>query len=400
MPVYAKGPGKWRIRIYVGGKPKDEIFHGTKKEARELEARRRLELAAQDPNKARRTVPTFSEFSAGEYKAFCLEHVKASWWDKQRYIVATWIQLYGDLKLNKFDKAVVNAFKVKRREAGLRTSSVNNELRVLSRVLSVAREEFEYPVPPLKITYLPEKGRGRAVAWTDEEVGRLFKACEKHDVELLGLIVFIANTGCRNGEALALEWKHVDLEHGFIRFWPSEFWQPKSNKPREVPIGDALLPWLQEPHRHARYVFPSKAGDRFAYWPKNRWKVVRDEAKLKGGVHQLRHTYASHFLAANPDLVLLAEVLGHSDIAVTKLYKHMLPNYLARARNAVNFVPPVGPAAVEAKRRWKGPPKKKRAAKQKTVPETVPETVPTTVENSVTIERDTGFEPATFSLGS
>lgn len=93
---------------------------------------------------------------------------------------------------------------------------------------------------------------------------------------------------------------------------------------------------------------------------------------------------------AEADLVLLAEVLGHSDTQVTNLYKHMLPGHLARARNGnvVNFAITMGPATVEAHRRWRQ------------LNRTVPATVPTEASNVVTIERDTGFEPATFSLGS
>ncbi|MBK7074611.1 MAG: site-specific integrase [Myxococcales bacterium] len=220
----------------------------------------------------------------------------------------------------------------------------------------------------------------------------LLKACADLEPRLLPLVLLIANTGCRNGEALALTWDNVDLEGGFVRFWPSEEWQPKNDKPREVPISDALLPWLRGPRHHPNWVFPSRAGSRFAFWPMLQWTRVRDAAGLTGGVHQLRHTFASHFLADQPDLVLLAEVLGHSDVAVTRLYKHMLPDHLARARNVVNFAAQVGPAAIAAKCRWSEPTRKPDR--------TVPGTVPRTPTNAVSIERDKGFEPSTFSLGS
>jgi hypothetical protein len=59
-----------------------------------------------------------------------------------------------------------------------------------------------------------------------------------------------------------------------------------------------------------------------------------------------------------PDLFLLARVLGHSDTRVTKLYSHLLPEHLARARNAVRFAPPVQITAKEkAANRWKVDPK-------------------------------------------
>jgi len=89
-----------------------------------------------------------------------------------------------------------------------------------------------------------------------------------------------------------------------------------------------------------------------AYWPERKFNRAQTKAKLKGGPHTLRHTFSSHFLATQPDLFLLARVLGHSDVAVTKIYSHLLPDHLARARNAVSIGPSIGPAALTARRRW------------------------------------------------
>jgi integrase len=84
-------------------------------------------------------------------------------------------------------------------------------------------------------------------------------------------------------------------------------------------------------------VFPCSTGERWKSWPKNQFDRARGKAKLEGGPHTLRHTFASHFLARQPDLGLLAEILGHSEEAVTRLYQHMLPERLARARNVVSI---------------------------------------------------------------
>ena len=56
-------------------------------------------------------------------------------------------------------------------------------------------------------------------------------------------------------------------------------------------------------------------------------------------------------------------------------------------------MPSMEPAAGEAQRRWRGP--RKAGTDQ-----TVPRTVPTAAPSLVTIERDTRFELATFSLGT
>ena len=53
-------------------------------------------------------------------------------------------------------------------------------------------------------------------------------------------MMFLANTGCRRGEALALQWIDVDLAQNMVRITPSEEWQPKNGRPREIPISDEL----------------------------------------------------------------------------------------------------------------------------------------------------------------
>ena len=73
-------------------------------------------------------------------------------------------------------------------------------------------------------------------------------------------------------------------------------------------------------------------------WPRNQFNRVARQAGLSGGPHTLRHYPASHFLAHCPDIYLLARVLGHSDVTVTRLYAHLLPDHLAKARNVVGFV--------------------------------------------------------------
>ena len=90
------------------------------------------------------------------------------------------------------------------------------------------------------------------------------------------------------------------------------------------------------------------------------WRKVMNEAGLTGGPHQLRHTFASHFLHETRDLKLLAEVMGHSHERVTELYAHLLPGHLDRARNAVNLGPETAVVTV-AGRRGRPPTKQKSA---------------------------------------
>ncbi len=363
MPTYKRSTGKWLVRISHRGRRLTWIVNGTRREAEEYEARKRLDLASGLAEA--RTAPRFSALCQDHYRPHAELHLKPSWWLKQRYILATLIEYFGGDDIRRIDAAAVEQYARKRLRDDLLPVSVNNELRVLRRVLGFARERGYLVVEP-KWKALRQGGSDRVRAWTNEDLQRLYSACTdggtgtdgrkiRPHPAILPLVVFLANTGARKGEALALTWDNVDLDRRLIKIWPSAEWQPKSGRPREVPISDALLPWLKAEKKSAKWVFPTgrRARGRFKYWPQLQFDEAREAAGLEGGPHTLRHTFATHFLASVPDIHLLAQVLGHSNAAVTRLYAHLLPDHLARARNAVNVAPDVGPAMLEAKKRWK-----------------------------------------------
>lgn len=47
--------------------------------------------------------------------------------------------------------------------------------------------------------------------------------------------------------------------------------------------------------------------------------------------HALRHTFASHFMMAGGNIIVLQRILGHSDIRVTMHYAHFAPDHLEDA---------------------------------------------------------------------
>lgn len=194
------------------------------------------------------------------------------------------------------------------------------------------------------VTFLSETEQ-RVKIWNKKQVKALLDAVASESPEILPLVMYLVNTGCRRGEALALKWEHVDLKRRLISIEPNDEWQPKNGKPRDVSISDAMLPFLKAPRLSKVWVFPSRSGERYAHWPKLQFDRARKKAGLIGGPHHLRHVYASNFLQKQPDLKLLAEVLGHSDTAVTRLYTHLMPEHLKRAKNAVNIPSPIGPRA-------------------------------------------------------
>jgi integrase len=57
--------------------------------------------------------------------------------------------------------------------------------------------------------------------------------------------------------------------------------------------------------------------------------------------HDLRHTFASRYLANGGDIFKLSRILGHSSVAVTeKTYAHLKPDAHAAGYGRVTFLVP------------------------------------------------------------
>lgn len=368
MPVYprkrkaADGRPVWRIKVWVAGVSHEKLSPGTKAEAKLEEARWRVELESAGPPQRSRGAPSFSTFCAERYQDHARAHLAPSTWAVRKFQLENLARHLGGVKLTAIDTAAVDAYKAARTAEGAQPGTVNTELAKLQAVLTYARDVGE-PCASPKVRLLPVRGTGRVKFWTSEQIAALFAACEKVAPDLLPLVTFLANTGCRKGEGLACEKAWIDIDADMIRIEPNAYWQPKDREPREIPISPALRPFLAralaDKDNASRYVFVATRKSmgrtqrtRWAAWPKRAFDEAVKAAGLKGGPHKLRHTFASHFLKGCPDMFLLAQVLGQSHTRTTEIYSHLLPDHLAKARGVVNLAPGTGPAAMEARKRW------------------------------------------------
>jgi site-specific recombinase XerD len=56
-----------------------------------------------------------------------------------------------------------------------------------------------------------------------------------------------------------------------------------------------------------------------------------------GRFHDLRHTFASHFMMSGGGILTLQQLLGHHDVKVTMKYAHLAPHFMASEVARVNF---------------------------------------------------------------
>lgn len=173
------------------------------------------------------------------------------------------------------------------------------------------------------------EGRKRMKPLTESEVRRLAQAArETHGQSLRALVLFLAYTGIRPGEAFALEWSDVDLERGRAlierRAYRGELDVPKSGRSRLIvvppPARDAILPLKGE-----GIVFRAKRGGRLsqsgvAYY----WQAIGAKFGRKVAPYELRH-FAAHHLYVTMGLParVVATQLGHDGPKLVEtLYGH------------------------------------------------------------------------------
>jgi integrase len=226
------------------------------------------------------------------------------------------------------------------RDKPLADATVQRIYRVLRVALDDAVRDgllARNPAAPVK---QPRTTRTEARFLAASEVTSLLKAAE--GTRYHPLLVLIAATGLRRGEALALKWSDIDLEARSLRVRGTlsrvdgelTVGEPKSEKSRRtLPLSPAVVRLLKA-QRKAQRLERVRAGNQWVQTghvfttqrgrpvePRNLFRALEtaaDKAKLEDiGLHTLRHSAATAWLEAGVSLKAVSELLGHASIGIT-----------------------------------------------------------------------------------
>ncbi len=187
-------------------------------------------------------------------------------------------------------------------ERGKAPATINHKGRILRQVTRKAWREWGWLDRPAAITLLPETPR--EVFLSREQVDALAAACEQPATA--GYILLAAYTGLRRGHLLRLTRHDVDGDFLVIDR------TGKTRKLQRVPIHPRIAPLVGS--------LPFGIGDRQL---NEDWMLARVRCGLRHvRWHDLRHTCASWLVQAGVPLELVAELLGHSSLAMTRRYAH------------------------------------------------------------------------------
>lgn len=149
-----------------------------------------------------------------------------------------------------------------------------------------------------------------------------------------------AMTGLRRAEAMGLRWRDVEWEKGRIRVEQQivdvggerKPAPPKSARSRRIIDLDegtlAALRTQRGRHVGSELVFPARDGG--PLHPSTvgyRWRqVVRRSGMPYLSLHGLRHMHASHLVAEDGNIPMIAERLGHDPAILLRTYAHVRPD--------------------------------------------------------------------------
>ena len=161
---------------------------------------------------------------------------------------------------------------------------------------------------------------------TSGEVRRILDACPnpKHRM----MLELCYGCGLRVSEVVSLRVRHIDSERQLLRVE-----QGKGSKDRLVTLSPGLLrrlrhywslyrptdwlfPTTGAPHRHVDATTPQKAFRR---------AKTQSGVEKEGGIHGLRHAYATHQLERGLPVHRLQRLLGHGHMQSTLRYLHWVP---------------------------------------------------------------------------
>jgi len=176
-----------------------------------------------------------------------------------------------------------------------------------------------------------------------DEVARLFAAASNPRARTLLMLTYAA--GLRVSEACALQL--ADIESAPDRMC-LKVRLGKGGKDRYTMLSPQLLQTLRDYWQLCRpriWLFPnpSGAGPIDITTAQRAYCAARDKAGLgrHGGIHTLRHSFATHLLESGVDIHTIQRLMGHGHVSTTMRYFHLAHNKLTGTTSPLELLDPV-----------------------------------------------------------
>lgn len=350
MPTYKQQNGKWYYQFMLNGERKHGLCAGAsdKKEADSIERATKFKLEQQQngviPREEKNV--TLNRLWA-LYDSYARNNKKS--YNNDKYTVKIILAYFGGgCIVQKITPAHIEEFKeYLRTKRNVKNATINRYLETLGKIFSIGVDnEIISNNPMRKVSKLREDNHKIRFLSVEEEkrlfteIEREYEVIDKYTrkkkiiqpyLYLKPIIITALQTGMRRGEIFNLKWSNIDFEYRFI-----ELLDTKSGKARKIPLSDTLENLLNNIEKTSEYVFVNPQTNQPYVDLKHSFTSLMKSAKIENfRFHDLRHTVATRLVEKGIDLLVVKEILGHSNIETTMRYAHPVPK---RKREAIDVL--------------------------------------------------------------
>ncbi len=191
--------------------------------------------------------PKFADFAQEYVTGPILAQKKAGTQKLERWAIARWSAHLGGIRLDKITPPLIHSYREKRLAGGTSARTVNLDTIALRNVLKLAREHGLIERLP-ETRQLKQKPSPKRALLTKEEFAALLTAARddttKNSALLRFYLRFLALTGSREKETLAIRWTDVDFERATVTIGRGG--AAKNHRERAVDFSGELEALLQE----------------------------------------------------------------------------------------------------------------------------------------------------------
>ena len=177
---------------------------------------------------------------------------------------------------------------------------------------------------------LPKQEKKLPVYLTYNEIQRMISSIREEEILERALFETLYGCGFRVSELINIKLKDVHFEEKMIEC------MGKGNKQRYVPINDIALSCIDSYIRKIRSNLKIKVNDNLLFLNYKGKKLTRQyvflfikdlckRANIIKNVspHTIRHSFATHLIENDANLIAVQTMLGHENVATTEIYTHI-----------------------------------------------------------------------------
>lgn len=319
------------------GSTRDISLADARKRAKQLKAEILLGADPRATAKAKKAVPTFTEFVEKFYTPHVVPRKRSAKRDAEIFRLHVAPTL-GNTRLDRITRQQVQAIMTDMIARGYSHGSADLTGRYVRHALNLAADwKFIEVNPTVRLPMFNVDSRV-AHYLDDAQLEQLLDVLRTDDNQTVCQIaLFLLSTGCRLNEALSAKWADVDVENRVLSIRATN---SKSKRMRSVPLNDSALDVLASVNTEAEfeYVFVNHRTGRPYVAIAKVWDRLRKKAGLPHlRLHDLRHSYASFLVNGGRTLYEVQQILGHSDSKVTQRYAHLSSKTLQEAANSASL---------------------------------------------------------------